>query len=118
MKKVFAVFLLIVFVFTIASCADNTVKGSVVEESADGNAILDIMPQKLMEQVDIGDTVVVTVGDFSTEMPFVDELIPEDGKTQLLFDQEHGDISICIYNQRFCEKYDIDAGKRVIITKK
>ena len=43
-------------------------KGSIAQQSIDGSAVLDIMPQKLFEFADIGDTVVVSVGDFKSEM--------------------------------------------------
>ncbi len=118
MKKIFSVFLLIAIIFTITACADNTVKGSIVRESTYGNAELDIMPQKLLEQVNVGDIVIVTVGDFSAEMPFVEELIPEDGKLQLFFDKEDWNMNICLYNKSFCETYDISVGKKAEIRKK
>ncbi len=71
--------------FSLPACSDTTVKGSIVRESTFGNAELDIMPQKLLEIAEVGDTVLVAIGDFSKEMPFVKELIAEDGKLQLFF---------------------------------
>ncbi len=118
MKKAWSVFLLITIVFTLTACTNDTVKGSVVGELTNGNAELDVMPQKLLEQVNIGETVVVTVGDFSAEMPFVEELIAEDGKLQLFFDKEDWNINICLYNERFCQTYEIGAGEKVEIRKK
>ena len=111
----FSAFMLL---FSLSACSDTTVKGSVVRESTYGNAELDIMPQKLMENIIVGDTVLVTIGDFSEEMPFVDILIAEDGKLQLFFDKEDHNINICIYNQRFCDTYDIEVGAKVTIKKK
>ena len=103
MKRLFAALILLVMLFTLSACADTTVKGSVVRESTYGNAELDIMPQKLLEIAEVGDTVLVTIGDFSEEMPFVDELIEEDGKLQLFFDEEDWNINVCIYNQRYLQ---------------
>jgi len=48
----------------------------------------------------------------------VDILIAEDGKLQLFFDKEDHNINICIYNQRFCDTYDIEMGAKVTIKKK
>ena len=118
MKKFFVISTLVVLTFALFACADNIVKGSVVGESSSGNAVLDIMPQKLLEQVDVGDTVIVTVDDFSAEMPFVEELIAEDGKLQLFFDKEDWNIEICSHDERFFEKYDIEIGDKVKIQKK
>ena len=115
MKRICSILLLIAMMLTLSSCATSTVKGSVVEISATGNALLDIMPQKLMEKVNVGDVVVVTIGDFKKEMPFVEELIAEDGKLQLLLDRDDGSIGVCIYNGDFCETYGIDTGKKVLI---
>lgn len=103
--------------FSLTACSDETIKGSVVRESTSGNAELDIMPQKLLEIAEVGDTVLVVVGDFSEEIPFVEGLIEEDGKLQLYFDKEDHNINICIYNQRFCDTYNIDVGAKVTIKK-
>lgn len=118
MKRNFLILTFFLVVFSLSACANTDVKGSVVEKSAYGNAELDIMPQKLMERIDVGDIVVVTIGDFSGEMPFVEELIAEDGKLQLFFDKEEQSINVCTYNQRFCEMHDIDIGDKVTIKKK
>ena len=118
MKKIFAVSMIIVLMFTLLSCADNVVKGSVVRESTYGNAELDIMPQKMLEKINVGETVIVKIGDFEEEMPFVDELIAEDGKIQLFFDREDWNLNICIYNERFFEKYGIEIADKVEIRKK
>ena len=84
MKRIVSMFLLITMLFLFSSCATSAVKGSVVEKTIDGNAVLDIVPQKLMEKAGVGDTVVVTIGGFEEEMPFVDELVLEDGKLQFV----------------------------------
>lgn len=117
MKRIFVALLTILMIFILAACADTTVKGSVVRETTFGNAELDIMPQKLLEKVNVGDTVVVTIGDFSEEMPFVDELIAVDGTLQLFYDQEDHNINVCIYNQRFCQTYHLEIGEKVTIKK-
>ena len=118
MKRFVSIIVVFMLLFSLSACSDTTVKGSVVRESTYGNAELDIMPQKLLEIAEVGDTVLVTIGDFSEKMPFVEELIAEDGKLQLFFDKEDHNISICIYNQRFCDTYDIEAGAKVTIKKK
>ena len=64
MKRMVAFLMVVIMISSLSACADTTVKGTVLRESAYGNAELNVMPQKLMEKVDIGDTVVVTIGDF------------------------------------------------------
>lgn len=118
MKKFFAISILIVLLFLLSACSDNVVKGSIVRESAYGNAELDIMPQKMLEKINIGDTVIVKIGDFEEEMLFVDELVAEDGKLQVFLDREDCNINICIYNESFFEKYDIEVEDKVEIRKK
>ena len=49
---------------TLPSCTVNKVKGSVALKTSAGNAVLDIMPQKLLEEVNVGDVVIITIGDF------------------------------------------------------
>ena len=115
MKRIVGILLLFVMMLTLSSCATNTVKGSIVEITETGNAVLDIMPQKFMEKANIGDAVVVTIGDFKEEMPFVEERIAEDGKLQLLLDRDDWSIGVCIYNGDFCETYGIDTGEKVLI---
>ena len=117
MKKILILLVVMTMIFGLCACADTTVKGSVVRETTFGNAELDIMPQKLLEIADVGDPVVVTIGDFSEEMPFVDELIAEEGTLQLFYDQEDQNINVCIYNQRFCQTYHIEIGEKVTIKK-
>ena len=117
MKRVICLLLLFTVLSTLSACDNNSVKGSVVKESTYGNAELDIMPQKLLEQVDIGDMVIVSIGDLKKEMPFVDELVIEDKKLQLFFDKANWSISVCMYNDNFCDKYDINIGSKVIISK-
>ena len=117
MKKIISTLMLIMLVLSLSACSDDVVKGSVVRESDNGNAILDIMPQKLLNQINIGDTVIVKIGDFEEEMPFVDKLIEEDGKLQLYFDEEDWNINVCVYNQRFYELYSIEVGEKVTIKK-
>ncbi len=118
MKKVLASFTLITLLFSLCACSNVAIRGSVVKVTSDGSAELDIMPQKLLEKINIGDIVVVTVGDFMSEMLFVDKIIEEDGQLQLLLDRNNWSICICIYGGAFCEKYDIDVGERATIDKK
>ena len=117
MKKVISILIVCVLMFSVSACTDSVVKGSVANQSDSGNAEFDIMPQKLLEKVEIGDTVEVSIGSFNEEMPVVDKMIEEDGKLQLLFDKDKWKISICIYNQNFCEKYDVNIGANVRVEK-
>ena len=118
MKKVATIILVLTMLLSLVSCVNDSAKGSVVRKSSSGDAVLDIMPQKMLEMVDIGEIAVVRIGKFSAEMPFVDERIEEEGKLQLLLDREEWGVSICIYNQDFCQIYDIDLGDRVKISGK
>lgn len=118
MKKTRIVLMLLVMILAITSCADTTVRGSVYEITASGDAMTDRMPQKVLEILDIGDTVLVSIGGHKLEMPFVDELIREDGTLQLVHDTVEGTIYICLYNQNFSEVYGIKAKDSVFISKK
>lgn len=116
-KRIVGIFSLIIMILTLPSCTVNKVKGSVALKTSAGNAVLDIMPQKLLEKVNVGDVVIITIGDFKEEMPVVEELIAEDEKLQLLLDRDGWSISICIYNGDFCDTYGIDIGEKVLIEK-
>ena len=94
-----------------------SVRGTVAEVTEDGRANLDIMPQKVLEAVSVGDTALVQIGSFKAEMPLVEELIPEEGKWHLLLDREDWEISVCSYHGDVFETYDIHVGDRVIIRK-
>jgi S-adenosylmethionine hydrolase len=118
MKRIFLILVVVFMILSFSSCADSTVIGSVVEVSANGDAKLDIMPQKLIERADIGDTVIVTAGNFSEEMLFVDEIVTEDGKLQLLLDREAWVMSVSIYKGDFCKTYGIEVGDKLMIKKK
>lgn len=118
MKKIFLILVVVFMIVSFSACADTTVKGSVVEISENGDAMLDIMPQKLMEIADIGDTVVVSFGNFSEEMLFVDEIVNEDGKLQLFLNRNNWDINIAIYNGDFCQTYGIKTRDKLSIIKK
>ena len=95
----------------------GSVRGTVARVSEDGRAELDIMPQKVLEEVSVGDTALVKVGSFEAEMPLVEELIPEKGQLQLLWDKENGNVLICSYREDVCERYGIRVGDRVTVRK-
>ena len=57
MKRFVSIFVVFILLFSLTACSDTTVRGSVVRESTYGNAELDIMPQKLLEKVNVGDIV-------------------------------------------------------------
>ena len=104
---------LCIFAFLLTSCGNNAVRGTVVNEQGE----LDIMPQKLLEEVGIGDTATVRIGLFKQwEMPLVEELIPEDGKLQLVLDREKECLRICVYNGNAFEECGIRIGDKVNIS--
>ena len=115
MKRIVAILLIAAAVFALTACNANAVRGSVSSVTENGDAVLDIMPQKLTDKIAVGEMVVVTIGDFKEEMPIVEELIPEDGKLQLLLDREDWGLRICSLDGDFCEMYGIDIGDRVRI---
>lgn len=117
MKKIICLLLSVIIVFTFCACADTNAKGSVVSVTTEGDAQLDIMPQKLLEKANIGDTVIVKIGKFKKEMPLVNELIKEDGKLQLFLNEDDWLIYVCMCNGNFCETYDIKPETRVKIYK-
>ena len=95
----------------------GSVRGTVAQVTEDGRAELDIMPQKVLEELSVGDTALVKIGSFRAEMPLVEELIPEVGQLQLLLDRENGSVLICSYREDVCERYGIRVGDRVTVRK-
>lgn len=95
----------------------GSVRGTVAQATEDGRAELDIMPQKVLEELSVGDTALVKIGSFRAEMPLVEELIPEVGKLQMLLDRENGNVLICSYREDVCERYGIRVGDRVTVRK-
>ncbi|MBR6743767.1 MAG: hypothetical protein IKM00_00915 [Clostridia bacterium] len=95
----------------------GSVRGTVAQVTEDGRAELDIMPQKVLEELSVGDTALVKIGSFRVEMPLVEELIPEVGKLQMLLDRENGNVLICSYREDVCERYGICVGDRVTVRK-
>ena len=118
MKRLFILLLVLVMFISLTVCSTEQVKGTVISQTDESMAELDIMPQKLFEFANIGDIVIVTVGDFDHEMVFVDKLIAEDGKLQLFYNSDLHNLSICAYNQNFCEVYGVSVNEKVIISKK
>ena len=118
MKRLYVLFLIVVLIFSLTACNEDLVKGSIVSQASDTTAELDIMPQKLFEFAEIGDIVVVTAGNFKSEMPLVDKLIAEDGKLQLFYDSDKHGLIICAYNQNIFENYNLSIDAKVKITKK
>ena len=114
MKRL-SVLLLTIVIVSLTACSTNVVKGTVIQNSNNGYAVLDIMPQKLLEFFEIGENVVVIIGDFEKEMPLVDNIIVEDGKLQLYYDSEEHTLNIVSYNQNFCESYNIIENSKVKI---
>lgn len=117
MKKLSMLLICIIIIVGLTACNTNVVKGTIVRNSDVGYAVLDIMPQKLFEIAEIGESVTVTIGDFKSEMPLVDNMIDVDGKLQLYYDYEEHSLSIVLCNQDFCEVYDIPENSKVRIEK-
>ena len=115
MKKIIALIIAIACVLALASCADTYAKGTVCAVRENGDAALDVMPQKVLEKVDVGSTAFVTAGDFRGEMPLVDKLIEEEGKLQLYLDREDWSIRICVFGGSFCEVYGVNVGDKFTI---
>lgn len=116
MKRLSFLFVVIMLV-SLTACNTNVVKGTIIQDSGNGYAVLDIMPQKLFEIAQIGESVVVTIGDFQKEMPLVNHMIAENGKLQLYYDSGVHTISIVSYNQFFCKTYNISVNSNVKIEK-
>ena len=117
-KRALSLFLVFIMAVSLVACGAEQVKGSMIGQTDAGMAKLDIMPQKLFEIAEIGDTVVVTAGSFKEEMPLVDEIITEEGKLQLFYDANAHSISICLYSENFCETYNVSFPEKVRIAKK
>lgn len=118
MKRLFILLLILVMSISLVACNTKQVKGTIISQTDESMAELDIMPQKLFEFANIGDAVIVTVGNSEQEMVLVDKLIAEDGKLQLFYNSDLHNLSICSYNQNFCEVYGVSVNTKVIITKK
>ncbi|MBE6638710.1 MAG: hypothetical protein E7616_04550 [Ruminococcaceae bacterium] len=116
MKRL-SVLLIIIMLISFTACNTNVVKGTIIQNSDNSYAVLDIMPQKLFEISEIGENVVVIIGDFEKEMPLVDHIIAEDGKLQLYYDPKEHTLNIVLYNQDFCESYNILENSKVKIEK-
>ncbi len=95
----------------------GSVRGTVSRVTENGSAELDIMPQKILEEISVGDTVLVKVGSFEAEMPLVEKLIPEKGQWQLLLDKEAWSVQILSYGEDVCKTYGIRTGDRVTVRK-
>ena len=117
MRRLFALMDLLIMIISLSACNTNVIKGSIIKQTDEGAAILDIMPQKLFEIAEIGDTVVVTIGEFQSEMPLVDNIIAEEAKLQLFYDSNEHSFSIFSYNKEFCTAYHIDINAKVKIEK-
>ena len=107
MRRLSVLLVVIIMLVSLTACNTNVVKGTVIQNSDNGYAVLDIMPQKLFEISEVGENVVVIIGDFEKEMPLVDHIIAEDGKLQLYYDSEEHTLNIVSYNQNFCKSYNI-----------
>lgn len=119
MKRILSLVLVSIILISLSAYSTNVVKGSILQNADDGIAILDVMPQKLFEitEIEIGETVVVTIGDFQKEMTLVDQIIPEEGRLQLFYDSNEHNLSIVAYGQDFCTVYNVPVHSKVKIEK-
>ena len=117
MKRLFVLAVVFIIIVSLSACNKNIVRGSIVKQTDEGAAVLDIMPQKLFEIAEMGDIVVVTVGEFREEMPLVDNVIAEEGKLQLFYDSNEHSLKIFAYNQDFFEEYNFAINSKVNIKK-
>jgi S-adenosylmethionine hydrolase len=117
MKRLSILLVVIIILVSFTACDSNVVKGTIIQKSDNGYAVLDIMPQKLFEIAEVGESVVVIIGDFQMEMSLVDDLTEEDGKLQLYYNSEEHSLNIVSYNQNFCEIYNIPVNSKVKIQK-
>lgn len=117
MKRILALVLVSIILISLSACSTNVVKGSILQNTDNGIAILDVMPQKLFAITEIGETVVVTIGDFQKEMTLVDQIIPEEGRLQLFYDSNEHNLSIVAYGQDFCTVYNVPVHSKVKIEK-
>ena len=117
MKRLSILLICIIIMVSLTACDSNVVKGTIIQNADNRYAVLDIMPQKLFEIAEIGESVIVTIGDFQKEMPLVDDIIDEDSKLQLYYISEEHSLNIVSYNQNFCEVYNISVNSKVKIQK-
>lgn len=117
MKRLSILLVVIIILVSFTACDSNVVKGTIIQNSDNDYAVLDIMPQKLFEIAEVGESVVVIIGDFQMEMSLVDDLTEEDGKLQLYYNSEEHSLNIVSYNQNFCEIYNIPVNSKVKIQK-
>ncbi len=115
MKRLSTLLVIIVILVSLTACNTNVVKGTIIQKSDNRYAVLDIMPQKLFEIAEIGESVVITIGDFQKEMPLVDNIIVENGKLQLYYNSKEHTLNIVSYNDDFCEVYNIPENSKVKI---
>ena len=108
----------VLLTFTIINNSRLTVKGRIVGKTDNGGALLDIMPQKLFEIVDVGDYVIVSVEDFEKEVLLTDELITQEGTYQLIYDSENHCLVMCVYGQHFYDSHGFSGNEKVIVIKK
>lgn len=117
-KQIAALLVVVLLAISLCGCQTSIFPTVIREFDDDGNAILNTTLYDMNERgLNVGKSVLVTVGDFSEVLPFVDVLIEEDGKLQLFCDNNAGTISIVIYNESFKEAYGVKNGDMVKLEK-
>ena len=119
LKKQTAVVLVIVLlVVSLCGCQNSIFPTMIREFDDDGNAVLNTTLYDMNSRgLNIGDTVTVTIGEYSKTMPIVDTVIEEDGKLQLYCNNKEGTVSILIYNDSFKVNCAAKSGDMVMIEK-
>lgn len=108
----------VLLILTFLNSSRLIVKGTIIGQTDDGAALLDIMPQKLFEIADVGDILIVSVEDFQKEMLLTDELNVEEGTYLLFYDSSNHCLSLCIYDQHFYEIHGLSGNEKITIRKK
>ena len=108
----------VLLILTFLNSSRLIVKGTIIGQTDDGAALLDIMPQKLFEIADVGDILIVSVEDFQKEMLLTDELNVEEGTYLLFYDSSNHCLCLCIYDQHFYKIHGLSGNEKITIRKK
>jgi S-adenosylmethionine hydrolase len=116
-KRFAALLLAAAVLCSLCACGGYVGGADVYKVSESGDALLTFMPQKVLEHIGIGETAKVRIGSKTLEMPFVDELIEEEGKLQLYYDKAEDVIKLCIYGGSFCDTHGVSKGDKIKVFK-
>ena len=117
-KQTAAVLVIVLLVVSLCGCQSTIFPTMIREFDEDGNAVLNTTLYDMNSRgLNIGDTVQVTIGEYSKTMPIVDTVIEDDGKLQLYCNNKAGTVSILIYNGSFELDCTAKSGDMVMIEK-